>query len=53
MLLPEYQGRDEGEASEVLSLGAKFKGAPENPGIKINNTLLQYSKKSKGMQKYP
>lgn len=53
MLLPDSQGWDEGKASEILSFSTKFKGASRNPVIMIKNILVQYSKKSKGMQTYP
>ena len=53
MLFPDSQSWDEGKASDTLSFGTKFKGAPRNPVIKINNILVQYSQKSKGMQIYP
>ena len=37
--------QDEGEASEALASGTKFKGSPKNIATQINNILMQYFKK--------
>lgn len=47
MLLPK--GHSQGEVRQIRHspLGAKFKRAPKNRVININNSLVQYSKKTK------
>ena len=41
------QGWDKGVTSKTLALGARYKEAPKNSGIPINNILMQYFKKIK------
>lgn len=47
---PHSQRQDEGEKSEALPSGVKFKEAPKNSAVKINTILMKY-KKSKLMPK--